>query len=232
MLTLICPKCGKEKKIDDFSGKICSKCFMGESNLIDMKSKDITLCKSCARIRTKSNWQPFYEDELKNMIVDNLKTKLEDYNVKNVQTQFVKDKIRFDVDVEGILNNKKYRAVSTFIIKPQYIMCEDCYKNMSDYFQSIVQIRYEKETLEREEYKQSLGKKTIEQFCVDLMQKIVKDLRKDGDYTANIQKVENTKNGFNMYVGSKSQAIKFITSFKQFFRLERKESSKLMGHEH
>jgi len=227
MLTLICPKCGKEKNKDLFIESVCRDCYLNKKQIIDLKVKEITLCKKCGREKRKFMWQSVGEDEIQQYLEENLKIDLPEYEINSIDLDFYKNKIIATVTVSGIVNNQKITSQESFNIALNSQYCDDCYKSISDYYQATIQVRYDNTTLER--YKEELGKKSLSSYIIRMMENVIKEQRKEGDFLANIQKIEETKNGFNIYIGSKQQAIEFIKAMKPIFQYDRKDSSSLIG---
>jgi NMD protein affecting ribosome stability and mRNA decay len=227
MLTLICPKCGKEKKREQFIDNICNECYFGNKNIAELKTTEMTICKNCARKKHKFQWQAFSEDEIADFIKENLKVDLPEYSIEDIDIEFYKNKIKVIVKIKGKIGKQSLTATQEFNISLRYQYCEDCYKTISDFYKAIVQIRFSEEEIEK--YKEKLGKKSMNDFILKLMDKTVKEQRRDGDYLANVQKIEKTKNGFDMYIGSKTQAVTFMREIKQHFDYERKDSKSLIG---
>lgn len=226
MLTLMCPKCGKEKNKDSFTGKVCSDCYMDKRKIIELKIREISLCKKCGREKNKFKWASFSEDEVIDKIAENIKVDLDEYELQDIELDFYKNKIVANVSVKGKLNGKSIASREEFNLPLTYQYCEDCYKSISDYFVATVQIRYDHPD---EYYIEILGKKTLNEYLLKLMNSVIKEQRKEGDFLANVQKVEVVKNGLDIYVGSKRQALEFIKAIKPIFRYERKDSTSLIG---
>ena len=227
MLTLICPKCGKEKNKDVFMNNVCMQCYLSEKDFVTLKRPEFTLCKSCFRIRSKNKWISFSEDELESMVEDNLKIEFPEYKIQDIQLDFYKNKVKAVVVIEGKLDEHIVEQKREFVISLKMQNCDDCYKTMSDFFQSILQVRYDDEA--KEKYAKVFGKKEPLVFMTDLMRNVIKERRKKGDFLAYVYKVTETKHGFDMQIGSKQQAMEFLKEIKQLFYYERKESNSLVG---
>jgi len=227
MLTLICPKCGKEKDKDQFIATVCAECSFSIKDIASLKTTELTICKGCGRVRYKNKWDLFSEDDLKKIVEENIKVSLQEYEIKDIITEFYKDKIKIIVKINGKAENYKIETVKEFNIALKTIYCDDCYKNMSDYFIATIQIRYTK--TEEEKYKPVIGNYNMADYFVRVIQNAVKDLRKTGDFSAHIQKIEQDKNGINIMVGSKMQAVSFIKSIKPTFEYTRKDTKSMVG---
>ena len=135
MQTLICPHCGKETKKTDFVDNVCKSCYYQDKKLFDIKIKDVFICKSCGRLKTDFFWHPFSEDSIEKLISDKIKSEYE-FKLEKFDITFFKKKIKVDLD---FLIDKEYFQDS-ITITPKYQYCSDCYKKISDYFQTIVQV--------------------------------------------------------------------------------------------
>lgn len=212
MQTLICPNCGKETKKIDFVENICKSCFYQDKKLFDIKLKDVFVCKSCGRLKTDFFWHPFSEDTLEKLILDKLKSDY-DLELKKFDITYFKKKIQVDLDF--VINKEQFKDM--VIISPKYQYCSDCYKKISDYFQTTVQVRGFK-----------FDANTEKQF--KKIQKLAeKDELKKGNFGSFLQKSENVNNGKDYYFGSKGVGQAFIREIKARYDVEVKQSFKLVG---
>jgi len=212
MLTLICPKCGLEKNKNTFIDNICKDCYYHENAKFEVNMKDVFICKSCARMKFSFVWKPFSEDSFQSLIEPAIKSNL-DFKLKNMDVLFLKKKIIIDLDLQVAKELFHHR----YTIVPKFQYCMDCYKKVSDYFESLVQLR-------------DFGnEKHIPKEFLKYLDKAKKEELKKGNYGAYLQKQEVVNNGIDYYLGSKNLALAFIKEIKEHYPVEKKDSYKLVG---
>lgn len=212
MQTLICPNCGKETKKIDFIENVCKSCYYQDKKLFNIKMKDVFVCKSCGRLKTDFFWHPFSEDTLEKLILDKIKS---DYDLKVNKFDITYFKKKMQIDLE--FNIGKERFEDSVVITPKYQYCSDCYKKISDYFQTTVQVRgFDFDFNTEKEFKKFL--KIAE-----------KEELKKGNFGSYLQKSEKVNNGKDYLFGSKNVGQSFIKEIKNKYDIEVKQSFKLVG---
>ncbi len=212
MQTLICPNCGKETKKSDFVDNMCKTCYYVDKKLFDIKLKDVFVCKSCGRLKTDFFWHPFSEDTLEKLILDKLKS---DYELKLNKFDITYFKKKMQIDLDFTIDKENFQ--DSVMISPKYQYCSDCYKKISDYFQTTVQVRgFNFDLATDKEFKR--------------YQKLAeKEEIKKGNFGSYLQKSEKVNNGKDYFFGSKGVGQAFIKEIKARHDVEVKLSFKLVG---
>lgn len=198
-----CPKCGKktEKLIDS----ICEECFQKSNSLISIPEIiKIEICKNCGKIKDKK-WKR--GRSIKELIKERIEVngKLEELKIEEDGGKG-KETI-FKIKAKGLLKGKvgkEERKKTKIKIKEK--LCENCGKVKGGYYEAIIQLR-------------SGDEKKIKKS----MKKIIKILENNNGY---LTKMENRKNGVDMYMAPKSLADKII---RNIAHKEKKKSFSIAG---
>jgi len=186
-----CFVCGKktERLIDGY----CEDCYSKSSSLVEIpKNLFITQCRRCGKIKQSGLWLAIgREDFIKN----NIKVL-----GKNVKIIVDKDKII----VKGTLSHSKKPKEEIHEIKllTKKGLCLECTKELSGYYESIIQLR-------GEYYNEALV----------FIEKQIK--------TKTFFRIEAIKQGINLYIGNKDIANQIVEDLKRRYKLEIKKSFKL-----
>jgi len=212
MQTLICPSCGLEKNKNQFIGNICKHCYYKDKAKFDVNLKELIICKSCGRLKQGFTWKAFAEDSMADIIKHNIKANF-DYNIKDIDIEFFKNKLQATVDFK--VGKDLFKEIVSFTPKYQY--CQDCYKKIADFHEAVVQLR-------------GFGtEKYLEKEFFQMLEKSKKEELKKGNFCAFLQKYEAVGNGVDFYLGSKGLAQAFIREITDKYRIEKKISYKLVG---
>lgn len=215
MLTLICPACGKESNRSEFVSNICKYCYYKNNPILTLNTKDILLCKGCARIKSGPMWEQFSEDSFVERIMPHIKTTVDNCEIKSIEPVFFKNKIRIDVDV-NVAKGDIQKQIN-ILLSPKYQYCSDCSKKTSGFFQSIVQLRGFENTV------------AVKNQFLSMLKKATKDEIKEGNFLAYLEKIDEVSTGIDFYLGSKNLALAFIREIKEHYAVEQKFSTKLIG---
>jgi len=218
--TLICPKCGKEKPKTEFIDSVCLDCFFKNREFVNLKKNKLQICKGCGRLFYKNKWQVFSLDDLKEIVEENLKVDFDNYDLEDIFFDIYPEMITANIKIKGTIGNHSVESNRKLNISLTRQYCEDCYKSLSNYFQATLQIRFSKDD---EKYK------TIKKDILKILNSIVKEERKKGDFLAFVEKIADVKNGFDIYLGSKTLAFAVIRVLKSKYTYERKDSTTLIG---
>ena len=202
-----CPKCGRS--VEKLYNGLCKDCFLEKFSLVkDIPDRIIVkICKSCGK---------YFIDQKESHTLENtidlfLPDLLENPEITNATYRIEKNKIHLNLDLKFDDLEKKEEKTSELVIKS--ILCQSCSMKKSGYFQAILQVRAPKQLHER-----------LEQEVKNQINFLAKHNK-----SAFISKIENTKNGFDVYIGSRSVANEVAKKLKNKFIAEKKISRKLSG---
>ncbi len=212
MRTLICPSCGLERDYSEFIEGVCKSCYYKDKSKFEIRVKDILICKSCGRMKVENFWKPFSEDSLIDYFKDNIKS---NYNFELIDLNLTFYRKKFKVLVKYSIDS--IVSEDTVSFTPKYQYCVDCYKKISDFFDSLIQIRGFQNI-------KDINKKMIK--CLDEAKK--NELKK-GNFTAFLQKMEDVNGGLDLYLGSKTLAQALLREIKDRYNVEIKTSYKIVG---
>jgi nonsense-mediated mRNA decay protein 3 len=202
-----CPKCGKET--EKFYGKVCENCVLSELSVFEKLPDKIVVkaCKSCDKF--------FVEDRSVDSVegaVDFLLSKImEQKEVRSANYEITGGKLKIFVNLRIDQAEKTEEKILDLISKS--ILCESCHMKTSGYYQAVLQVR------------------APEKLLNTLQEEIEKqiNLLYNFDRLAFISSIEKTKNGFDVYLGSKSAAKKITGKLKNKYNASTKFSRTLSG---
>jgi NMD protein affecting ribosome stability and mRNA decay len=179
-----CPICNKSEEDTVFFGEFCESCAR-KRMLGDLEGKvkkiDIIKCKSCGRIKFSGEYKENEADTVGRIVgkeISPLKFSLYAYNGKTIEGIATKRE-----------HNEVLQAEVVFRADEKNVMCQDCYRRRSGYYEAVFQLRGNSERVKK------LARKLNEFFS-----------RYDGF----VSKTEEKGNGLDVYVSSKILSAKFI----------------------
>ncbi len=196
----ICPKCGKETEI--FVNSLCIECLKEEKKkeLNLRKQIKIFQCKYCQKFSIGKNiLYNHFEDALKNTFKS-----FKDFEIRILN--FLNDEIEIVIKYENLIIATQKIKIQ---IKP--IICKYCNMMHTGYKQAIFQLR----------------RKDNEELTREIKELIEKEREKDN--LSFISKIEKTKDGIDIYIGSRKAAYKVLKELKKYYDLKIKVSKKLVG---
>jgi len=200
-----CPKCGRE--IEKIYNNLCKDCFLSKISLIEEIPDKIVIgrCKNCDRIYVgEKNF-----DSVKDA-VDSVLSKIKQKEIKNIDYRIEDNKIYVAITLEVERLIKKEEKTINLFVKP--ITCRQCSMKFVGYFRSIIQVRAPEKLLK------SIQEEIEKQIISFKPNKL-----------AFISKIEQVKNGFDVYIGSKQVASQIAKNLKKKFKTNIKISKKLSG---
>ena len=195
-MKLLCPSCGISNEEVRFSGPFCVKC---KPVHIDVpKRAEYQRCTRCGKMRFKGSWTDWNESKVEDDIAAKCKGEFlrATYSLADQEgTFFVGDKkemyplkIQFPAD----------------IIK---VICQQCSRQSSGYFEAIIQLR---------------GKQSSIKRYVRLFKKILAK-------TTFLSKEEEKKEGTDLYVGSSREVVALLSELGMRAQISRKLSGQREG---
>lgn len=196
-----CPRCGSEK--GPFIKGFCKNCFEEKSSPVSIPSEIVLEeCRKCGKVRLGRFWKKFSLDEATGFLEKKIKTR----DVLSPKTKIVleeKSDSEFiaGVEVSGKIGLQKTVFSSKVLLKKRGAVCDSCSRVFGNYFEAIIQLRFEKKSGEVE--------KKIE--SVELL---LEEIEKK-DALAKIVKIVSERNGADLYIGSNSGAKKVVTAMQK-----------------
>jgi nonsense-mediated mRNA decay protein 3 len=187
------------------------------TKFIDLAASiDLTLCPHCGAIKIKKEW--IYHKSLENVLSEYLlynAKKYHDYDSASIKLSISKnlDLIRSDV----IIHYKDLEKHERFETKLQILKnsCPVCNKILGDYFESILQIRSDRDVTESE-------KNEIIKFVYD-------EVRAQNNPNVFIMKYEEMHTGLDFYLSSNHFAHILVKEIQDLYGGTIKESPHLYG---
>ncbi len=192
-----CPICNRSSDKFRFVGEFCEVCVADKMKKNIPDRIEIERCKSCGRIRAKEGYIQLDNGTLREAVKRSLGTKCEVKIVKQKEKSAVvnfhceADYGYADFDKEIMLNFRK-------------IMCIDCYRKTSGYYEALVQLR------------------GVQQKADKAMSKITRYVEKNGAF---ISRIDETEHGIDIYISDKEM----MNHFFQLYKMKPKRSFTLHG---
>ena len=206
MIKKFCPKCGKET--DKFYDNLCESCFLSKfsvasdiPNIIKIKK-----CKMCGKFFVK-NAAATLEGAVDSFLEDLMKGK----EVQSASYRIQGNKLFLTLKTKVNDLEKVEEKIINLIFKS--IICTTCAMKKSGYFQAILQVRVP----------EALRPVILEEIETQI------DNFMKYDAKAYISGQERSKQGFDLYIGSKTAARHIAKILKNKYRAEMKISRKLGG---
>ena len=202
--TLFCPECGKETS--ELYNNRCRECFLSNLTLITCPSViKIRVCPVCGAHFTAGKWvretdqREVLFHEITGSIMLHPDAKHEELDISEEEI----DQSRFlaHVIVSAVVSGLNATATADVEIRIKNETCDTCSRIAGGYYAGIVQLRASNRIISGKEVDR----------CIELADHLLKKLTGKGDRFAFISKVEELKEGVDLYIGS-------ATSCKQVCR--------------
>ncbi|MEW6329182.1 MAG: NMD3-related protein [Candidatus Micrarchaeota archaeon] len=180
----LCPSCGARSSSKNFVGAFCVDCASKKIDISLPPKFEFQKCKRCGKVNL-GEWRDAGESELAHKILKSAKGSFE-----NARAEFTADglcALTFIVKKNSSFIEVK-RAVPIEFLPA---ICTDCTRASGGYYEAIVQIRGERERVEK------------------FKQKFLRDVARD----TFISKIEEMKEGADLYVGSKEAVAEILHSY-------------------
>ncbi len=203
----ICPTCGKSESKVDFVGNFCVECVTKREPLFTYPERlEGKICPTCGRLRLRE----WVADSLQNVgkwVHSKIKSarNIEDVHIRQEELKDGRDiHTRVTVDVLGTPLTQE-ATLHLKLIKEQ---CIDCSRKASGYFEAIVQLRGPDEKQEK------------------TAQKIAAFIERRGAW---VVKVEERKEGMDVYTSSKMLTSEALASLKVDTTVSKKQAGMREG---
>ncbi len=212
----ICPSCGKHESAHlKFVGSFCENCHFEHHKLYDAPHLlEAEQCQKCRKVRISGEWKPFSNNEMKKWIAGKVKTP---FSIAQSELKLDEVKIegggglrRFDavLDAEFDAEGLRVKRSIPIILKIKQAQCPECSLRSGGYFESIIQLR---------------GSAVKIAKYADRLHRMVE--RKKSYVT----KIEELKEGVNLYIARKRTAHEAIHALKLRFSTSRTLAGKKEG---
>jgi nonsense-mediated mRNA decay protein 3 len=211
-----CPKCGKETEL--FVGNICADCFLERKNLFSVEKIKIFLCKHCQKLLLNNKWVDFSQEAIAQEVASQVDILVE---LKKPKI-FVELEKKSDLDygalikVAGFLTNYLIEKEKIVNFQLRETTCDSCMKLNASYREAILQLRAKK--LEDAVAMLEITKNFLEKERIK-------------DSLSGASKITETKNGFDLWIGSKKSASKVSRELSHIYKVRPIVSKKLIGEE-
>jgi nonsense-mediated mRNA decay protein 3 len=173
----ICPTCGVSSGKRKFVGNFCLDCHL-KTVRIEIPSRiKIQICKSCGKIKS-GKWQEKTDELLGKIIAREAKGKFDAVKVSKIEGNRYLASFLVEID------STPFEIKREFEIVFDKALCENCSREVSGYYEAIVQLRGDKSR--------------VEKFAGKLERILTKETF--------ISKIIESRNGIDIYAGSK-QAV-------------------------
>lgn len=219
---MFCPKCGKTE--EELFGNLCKSCFLEDIILAEIPDQiEITICAHCESRLEKGKWHDLEisdEEVILNTLNDHIT--LNEY-VKDVEIDIEMllargSNIETIAHVKGNVLGEIIEQDYKLNVKINRMVCPECSKFMSGYYEAVIQLRADNRTPDEEEVN------TIDMLITDNINKISKKNK-----MAYISERAVLKEGIDYYVGSYKVAKRLSSAIKDHMGGVIKESPRLMG---
>lgn len=199
-----CVKCGRENV--ELIGPLCIDCYLETKELVDtpreIKGK---ICKICGSEWAEGKWikhrdltvspveSVIYREMSKRTKLD---PNIEEFNY-SIANQYSDPNGHSFVDIEfkGRIKGKEFRVIKTVSLKVDKVVCPDCIKKKSKYYEAIIQLRSKTEgSLSPEK------KNVFESFF-------------DREAIENLSDIAEGREGVDYYFIKKSVARRVVSAF-------------------
>lgn len=218
-----CPACGKNINIEDTIGGVCADCFIKNADLIQYPENDeILICKKCGTFYD-AEWKYSIdeEDAVIRYISSRIKTagELEENNIDLTPERMDSNRIRVNGILNGKIKGRRVKKTFDCIVHIRYGVCDSCSRISGGYYESILQIRSDKQGLNDDE------QDDIKKIVIDYVNRRYDD----GDKRSFITKIEDLNEGIDFYLGSKAVSKQVCKMIKLKYGGNIQRSSKLVG---
>ncbi|MEM5829308.1 MAG: NMD3-related protein [Candidatus Aenigmatarchaeota archaeon] len=202
-----CPKCGK--KTEKLYEGLCEVCFLSKFSFLGKLSErlEVKECVSCGRFFFRS----YSSSNIEELIEGFFQQLFREEELNSLFYRIADGKIYLTLNLKT--NDLEKSEEKVIDLKIKKITCQACFMKSSGYFQAVLQVRAPKDLLEK-------IKDEIESQINYLNQY---------DRLAFISSLKETKNGFDVFIGSKNSAHQIARILKSKFMAKVKITRKIGG---
>ncbi len=211
-----CPKCGKET--NTLVDNICIDCFLEKKSLFDIDKIKIYFCKHCLKLLLNNKWVNFNEESIAEEVGFQVKINSELKKPKVFVELEKKSNLDYEalVKVTGFISNNLVEKSKRINFQLRETTCDSCMRLNASYREAILQLR---------------AKKSVDANAMLELAKNLLEKEKAKDSLSGTSKIIETKNGFDLWVGSKKAAVKTSRELSRIYKVKPIVSKKLIGEE-
>ncbi|WP_456477945.1 60S ribosomal export protein NMD3 [Geoglobus ahangari] len=210
-----CASCGRESEYP-----VCGRCLSARIIPVDVPPVvEVTRCSRCGEYRL-DRWRATSLEEAVEYHLSKGVRVHEELHVDEIDFEPVGEEVgRYVFRLSGMLRDYPYSYETFFEVRVRKIACERCSRQAGGYYEAIIQIRASNRSLKDEELE------TISEMIAGSVE------REHSNPRAFISKIEERREGVDVYIGDKRLAQKIARNIARAFGAEMKESSKIAGRE-
>jgi nonsense-mediated mRNA decay protein 3 len=176
-MDIICPKCGARSSQKEFVGAFCVDCVEFNLKLPKPSALPVSKCKRCGMMFLKGEWQPYSEERICEAVEKKCRGEFE-----SVSYDLGRGILTFRAKAGG----KEVTIERPFPLDIGISMCPDCSRRSGGYFEAIIQLR-------------GGNPERLKQYSEALQKRLSKKTF--------ISKVDELKEGIDLYIGSSKAAL-------------------------
>jgi len=209
--------------LEAVTGSMCGECYGRRSKLISLeRSMNFTYCPTCSSDYNRGGW--CYFDKMDDRIDERIMEKLEvdqNFNTNNIELAhriFDKHRREVKVKVTGSVGRAQLNEAESTTVFIKSEQCLRCSRKAGGYFESIVQIRHDKDA-------RSLRRLT------EIIQFIQDEIQRQGvkDRSSFISEIEEVRGGVDLYLSKISDARRIASALSIDMGVPIKESSSVVS---
>ncbi|MEA3282449.1 MAG: NMD3-related protein [Euryarchaeota archaeon] len=193
--TLFCPECGRETT--EFYDNRCRDCFCKSVTLIECPPIiKIRICPVCGAYHIAGKW--IEAPGMRDMFLSEISRVVKAHpDAKDLQLDFYEEELdpsRYLVHItaSAVLSDLSISATADTEIRIKKETCDACSRIAGGYYAGIVQLRADHRHITEEEIER----------CIQLADHRLNKLTSKGDRFAFVSKIEELKEGVDLYIGS------------------------------
>ena len=194
-----CPQCGKTNEAEKFIGSFCQDCYLSRNSFFEIDREfQVKKCTSCERIWT-GKWTN--EDQLIDYIKGKVKSKERVLSIKVGLHEIDTKKTTANVCVTLKTAGSNVEQCKETLIRINSMQCDECSRKTSGYFEAIIQVRCK------------IGEEVDHDKIMKKAEAIAKKILKEGAFIA---KVEEQKEGIDLYVSNTRTAVSVVSGYGKY----------------
>ena len=193
--TLLCPECGRETT--EFHNNRCRECFLRSLTLIECPPViKIRICPVCGAYFTAGKW--IEAPDTRSILLSEISRSVRVHpDATDVELDFSEEEIdqsRYSahIYVNAVVSDLNISATADTEIRIKRETCDSCSRIAGGYYAGILQLRADHRRITEEEIER----------CIQLADHRLNKLTSKGDRLAFVSKIEELKEGVDLYVGS------------------------------
>ncbi|MBN1159986.1 MAG: 60S ribosomal export protein NMD3 [Candidatus Diapherotrites archaeon] len=196
-----CPSCGVKEGEKEFIDGFCIDCYLKDHELFKIPEEiEIEICSNCQKFRFGKQWIDYTDENIEKLIVSKAESNMDIDDLK-VGIYPEEKNVLVKLQIKGRKNEIPLTIRKEIYLKERKVNCPACSRLNGGYFEATLQIRFDK--MQRDKERKALLQ----------MHEILNSEREKGDHLAQVIKLEEKKDGFDVQLGSKKAARKISREF-------------------